>query len=178
MRGYLTIIGVTATALTGTVWAQAQPYGAYQSRPIKALSAEDIAGLRAGNGMAMAMPAELNRYPGPMHVLENAKALGLSAEQIAALTQRRDAMRTEAIVLGEQVLAGEGELDTLFRSGTANAAAIERITAKLGDLRGRLRAVHLRTHLDTRASLTEAQIATYQSLRGYDSPASDVRHKH
>jgi hypothetical protein len=34
---------------------------------------------------------------------------------------------------------------------------------------GQLRAVHLRTHLATRASLTEIQRAKYQTLRGYDA---------
>jgi hypothetical protein len=31
--------------------------------------------------MGMALPAELNRYPGPLHVLENQAALGLTQEQ-------------------------------------------------------------------------------------------------
>ncbi len=34
-------------------------------------------------------------------------------------------------------------------------------------LYGQLRAVHLRIHLATRASLTEIQLAKYQTLRGY-----------
>jgi hypothetical protein len=167
-----------ATMLAGPLAAQTQPYSAIQDRPIKALSAEEIAGLRAGNGMAMALPAELNRYPGPLHALENAAALGLTADQIAALNRQRDAMRSEAIALGEQVIAGEGELDGLFKSGTVDAVAIERLTMKLGELRGRLRAVHLRTHLDTRATLTETQIAAYQALRGYDAASGHPAHKH
>ena len=63
---------VFIVALT-PVWAVAQshqPYVGLQSRTIKALSAEQIADLRAGRGMGFALPAELNGYPGPLHVIE------------------------------------------------------------------------------------------------------------
>ncbi len=169
----------TATLiLAGTVHAQSQPYAALKDRPIKALSAEETANLRAGRGMGMALPAELNRYPGPMHVLENDGALGLSAEQREALRQQVEAMRAEAIALGEQVIAREAALDALFKSGTANAEAIDQATAVLAALYGQLRAVHLRTHLATRATLTEAQLAAYETLRGYNSKGSGPVHKH
>jgi hypothetical protein len=52
-------------------------------RRIKALSAEDVDGLLTGRGLALARAAELNGYPGPMHVLEHADALGLTGEQRA-----------------------------------------------------------------------------------------------
>ena len=38
----------------------AQPYAGMQTRQIKALSAEQIADLKAGRGMGLAMAAELN----------------------------------------------------------------------------------------------------------------------
>ncbi|MGC5198650.1 hypothetical protein, partial [Aphanothece microscopica] len=57
--------------------AAAQPYAGLQSRTVKSLSAEQAADLAAGRGMALALAAELNGYPGPMHVLEHAEALGL-----------------------------------------------------------------------------------------------------
>jgi hypothetical protein len=43
---------------------------------------------------------------------------------------------------------------------------------------GQLRAVPLRTNLATRASLTEIQLAKYQTLRGYDAVGSNPVHKH
>jgi hypothetical protein len=61
-------------------WAQT-PYAGMQSRQIKALSDQQIADLRAGRGMGLALAAELNGYPGPSHVLELADQLGLSPEQ-------------------------------------------------------------------------------------------------
>jgi hypothetical protein len=55
-----------------------QSYAGQQTRAIKALSSEDIAALRNGEGMGMAKAAELNGYPGPAHVLALAAQLGLT----------------------------------------------------------------------------------------------------
>jgi hypothetical protein len=55
--------------------AQEQPYAGYEQRPIKALSAQQIADLKAGRGMGLALAAELNGFPGPIHVLELADKL-------------------------------------------------------------------------------------------------------
>lgn len=157
---------------------QAQPYGTLQERPIKALSADDIAALRAGRGMAMALPAELNRYPGPMHVLENEAVLGLTTEQKEALGGQVERMRAAAIALGELIVAHEGALEALFKSGSADSESIDRITGEIATLYGQLRAVHLRTHLATRATLTDPQLAMYQKVRGYDGAERGPAHKH
>jgi hypothetical protein len=127
--------------------------------------------------MAMALPAELNRYPGPLHVLEHAAALDLTPEQKDQLTHQVETMRTAAVALGEQIIARESELDAHFRSGAADADTIDRITSEITALYGQLRAVHLRTHLATRASLTEVQLAKYQTLRGYDANGVNPVHK-
>lgn len=176
----LTVALVATILAAGPVQAQhqSQPYATLKERPIKALSAEDIAGLRAGRGMAMALPAELNRYPGPMHVLENETALGLTASQKAVLEQQVAAMREAAISLGELIIARESALEGQFRSGAADAGTIDRLTSEIAVLYGQLRAVHLRTHLATRATLTEPQLATYQTLRGYEGSGASPPHKH
>jgi hypothetical protein len=72
----------------------------------------------------------------------------------------------------------ESEFDALFRSSAAGADTIDRITSEIAALYGQLRAVHLRTHLATRASLTEIQLAKYQTLRGYDAGGTNPVHKH
>jgi hypothetical protein len=72
-------VGLVAL-LSGTSLAQS-PYAGMQTRPIKALSAEQVADLKAGRGMGLAMAAELNGYPGPAHVLELADKLDLSDQQ-------------------------------------------------------------------------------------------------
>lgn len=172
------IVATTLFAGLAQAQHQVQPYAALKERPIKALSAEDIAGLRAGRGMAMALPAELNRYPGPMHVLENETALRLTASQKAALEQQMATMRAAAISLGEQIIASESALEAHFRSNAADAGTIDRITSEIAILYGQLRAVHLRTHLVTRATLTEPQLAMYQTLRGYDGAGANPPHKH
>ena len=51
------------------VLAADMPYAGQEARSIKALSDDDIAALRKGEGMGMAKAAELNGYPGPVHVL-------------------------------------------------------------------------------------------------------------
>ena len=91
-----------------------QPYAGLETRPIKALSAQQIADLKAGRGMGLALPAELNGYPGPVHVLELAGPLGLSAAQKAEMTRLYEAMKAEAMPLGERLVAEETALDALF----------------------------------------------------------------
>jgi hypothetical protein len=56
----------------------ASPYAGQQARTIKALSDEEIAALRNGEGLGMAKAAELNGYPGPLHVLALAAQLELT----------------------------------------------------------------------------------------------------
>ena len=57
------------------------PYAGQQARDIKALSPDEIQGYLTGQGMGLAKAAELNGYPGPLHVLELAAELKLTEEQ-------------------------------------------------------------------------------------------------
>ena len=145
----------------------AQRYAGLQSRAIKALSAEQAADLLAGHGMALALAAELNGYPGPMHVLEHAEALGLTSAQRARAEALREAMAAEARVLGARIVAAEGDLDALFAGGQADAGRLAALTASLGAMQGRLRETHLATHIAMRDAMTEAQRRHYAVLRGY-----------
>jgi len=111
-------------------------------------------------------------------VLENEAVLGLTAEQKQALGRQVETMRAAAIALGEQIIAREGALEALFRSGSADSDSIDRITGEIAVLHGQLRAVHLRTHLETRATLTDPQRAMYQNVRGYDGAGRGPGHKH
>src|SRR6476660_3859242 len=87
--------------LTGSSFAQShQPYAGFQSRPIKALSEQQIADLRAGRGMSLALPAELNGYPGPLHVIELADTLALTTSQTARVRRLYDEMKEKAAALG------------------------------------------------------------------------------
>lgn len=64
------VVATAANAiLTGPATGQ-QPYAGLQSRAIKTLSEQQIADLNAGRGMGLALAAELNGYPDPIHTIE------------------------------------------------------------------------------------------------------------
>ena len=86
---------LTVAATSHSFGQSHEPYAGNQSRPIKALSDDQLADLKAGRGMSLALPAELNGYPGPLHVIELADALGLSQEQRVRMQQLFEAMRDE-----------------------------------------------------------------------------------
>ena len=73
-------IATALLLLSPAAFAQS-PYAGMQTRPIKALSEQQVADLKAGRGMGLALPAELNGYPAPIHVLELSDQLGPSADQ-------------------------------------------------------------------------------------------------
>jgi Spy/CpxP family protein refolding chaperone len=167
---------VCAFAVPAAAQMAATPYAGQQARTIKSLSAEDITALRNGEGMGMAKAAELNGYPGPIHVLDIVGQLGLTADQARQITAIRDRMSATAQPLGAEIIDREGALDKLFAKGQITPDALKAETATIGELRGQLRAVHLAAHLETRALLTPEQIARYQQLRGYGDPAGPEHH--
>jgi hypothetical protein len=67
-----------ACMLGALVSAADTPYAGQQARTIKALSDDEVTALSKGEGMGMAKAAELNGYPGPVHVLALAAQLGLT----------------------------------------------------------------------------------------------------
>jgi Spy/CpxP family protein refolding chaperone len=148
------------------------PYAGWQGRTIKALSAEQIDDLMNGRGMELALPAELNGYPGPRHVLDLADELDLTPDQLAQTQRLFEDMGREAIDLGERIIEHEAALDELFASGTASEASLRDATEALGRLNGRLRAHHLTYHLAMRDLLDPGQIRQYQRLRGYASSSA------
>jgi hypothetical protein len=118
-------------------------YAGQQSRDIKALSGEDIAALRSGDGMGLAKAAELNGYPGPRHVLALLRELRLSDTQAAQVTSIRDRMSAAARPLGDELIDRERALDQLFAQREITSERLIATTAAIGEIQGRLRAVHL-----------------------------------
>ena len=143
------------------------PYAGLEGRSIAALSADDIAALEAGQGWGFALSAELNGYPGPLHLLENADAIGLDAQQRAAIAAVFDAMQSEAKTLGREFIAAEAALDAAFSNQTITPQTLAGLTAEAGRLRAELRALHLAAHLEVTPLLSRHQLFTYNSLRGY-----------
>jgi Heavy-metal resistance len=142
-------------------------YAGQQTRAIKALSAQEVQDLLEGKGMGLAKAAELNGYPGPMHTLENARAMGLSEDQKANTLALMNAHKARVKAIGQTLVAEEKNLDTLFSQGKITSEALDSATQKIGQLQAQIRADHLRTHLEQTALLSKEQIAKYKSLRGY-----------
>jgi Spy/CpxP family protein refolding chaperone len=164
-------------ASAGFALAQShQPYAGMEQRAVKGLSAQQIADLRAGKGMGLALSAELNGYPGPMHVLEHAEALKLTPQQRERTVALIAAMKAEAIPAGERLIEQETKLDELFANREITPAALTATTAAIGTTQARLREAHLKYHLAMMDVLTPEQVATYRQLRGYASSAPP-RHK-
>ena len=134
MKTWMAALAIALVGIAPAAWPQThQPYAGLQARPVKALSDQQIADLKAGRGMGLALAAELNGYPGPMHVLELATPLGLSDDQRAKVAALFDAMKQEAVALGERLIAAETALDRQFADKTITASRPGR-----GDARHRL----------------------------------------
>ena len=127
----------------------------------------------------MAKAAELNGYPGPKHVLDLARQLQLTDGQRRGVQAIFDRMSAAAKPLGGELIAQEQALDQLFANGDITPDRLAAATAAIAELQGRLRAVHLSAHLETRALLNPDQIARYEQLRGYGAlPAPEHHHHH
>ena len=168
MKTWMTALVVVLVGAAPTAWPQThQPYAGLQVRPVKALSDQQIADLRAGRGMGLALAAELNGYPGPLHVLELATPLGLSDDQRAKVAELFDAMKREAVPLGERLIVAETALDRQFADRTITASSLGEATRDIASLQGELRLAHLKYHLATLELLTPEQATRYSALRGY-----------
>jgi Spy/CpxP family protein refolding chaperone len=163
------VMTVGLLTLPGLALAQHghSPYTGQEARQIKALSPDDMQALLDGRGMGLAKAAELNHYPGPLHVLELATPLHLSDPQRAETQKIYDQMRQEAIRLGQLIVAKEQELDRLFAAQLVDAASLRTLVSDIARLQGELRLVHLQAHLDMQRLLSPEQIAAYDRLRGY-----------
>ncbi|HUF03137.1 MAG TPA: hypothetical protein VMM38_03090 [Aridibacter sp.] len=164
-------------------WALPQDvskYAGQESRDIKSLSAEDIEELKNGKGWGLAKAAELNGYPGPSHLLEMKDKIGLTAAQQTEIKNLFEEMRSAAIPLGVELIELEKELDELYTKKLVNAKNLEEKLLKIGEVRSRLRFVHLSAHLKTPSILTAEQINKYNELRGYGSgdPCKNIPEGH
>lgn len=144
-----------------------QPYAGLENRPIKALSDQQLAELRAGRGMGLALAAELNGYPGPMHVLEHADALQLTPNQRAKVASLFKAMQDGAMSAGAALIEAEARLDALFATSRIDPQSLDAALRQIAAAQTALRQIHLVHHLHTRDLLSREQVAAYNRLRGY-----------
>jgi len=182
MMARLLVLSVALIVLPAAAQTPPAPYAGQQQRAIKALSPEETRDLAEGRGMGLAKAAELNGYPGPLHVLELANELRLTASQRATTEALYQRMQGEARRLGAAILTAEQELDRRFAHRHIDAASMASATRSVATLQGELRAVHLAAHLEQTALLTQTQIDEYQKRRGYLSTEPDSghsrRHRH
>lgn len=150
-----------------TTFAQHQPYAGQQEREIKALSPDEVKQYLAGAGMGYAKSAELNRFPGPMHVLELAEKLDLTPEQRERTKVLMDTHKSEVRAIGTKRVESERAIEMLFRSGSVDDAMLAKSVREAAALDGEYRLAHLETHRRMQALLTEEQVARYDRLRGY-----------
>ena len=143
------------------------PYRGEQAREIKALSADEQSAWLEGRGAGLAKAAELNGHPGPMHVLEHAGELGLSASQQQETRALLERHKAEVRRLGAELVEAERRLDELFKTRHATPAAVTELTQAIGQLQARIRASHLVTHIEQTRLLRADQVAAYDRLRGY-----------
>lgn len=156
-----------STAAAADSPATISPYAGQENRPIKSLSAEDLAELRRGGGWGLAKAAELNGMPGPAHLLELKDQIPLTADQATAISAIFRDMRAAAIIEGERLISREEALETAFRNGSVTDRSLQGLLSEIGEARTALRYVHLAAHLKTLPLLTRDQIARYNVLRGY-----------
>ncbi|MEK6593674.1 MAG: Spy/CpxP family protein refolding chaperone [Pseudomonadota bacterium] len=175
MKHQLMLAAMLAVLLPGIAAAQQSAYAGRETRTIKALSAEETQQYLSGAGMSYAQAAELNRYPGPMHVLELEKPLALTPAQRAATQQLMDTHKAEARAIGAQLVAAEQELDRLFASGELDDTTLAEQVKTVAALQGEYRLAHLETHRRMRPLLNADQVARYAQLRGYSDDSSNAQ---
>lgn len=153
---------------------QPTPYAGQDTREIKSLSKSEIDGYLSGKGMGLAKAAELNHYPGPRHVLDLSEQLSLTDEQKIRTQRLFNAMKSEATILGNELVNKEKELDQLFATESVTNSKLERRLTEIGAIQSKLRYVHLSIHLEQKNLLSMQQIKRYDQLRGYQ--ASNEHH--
>lgn len=153
------------------------PPAGQERRAVKALSTQEIDDYLHGRGMGTSKAAELNSYPGPRHVLDHATQLELTPAQSAAAQGLFDRMARDAAVIGRRIVDKEAELEALYASGRVSADASRDLVSEIASLQAQYRSVHLDAHLAMRGLLTPAQIARYDTLRGY-ADGRQARHRH
>ena len=170
-----------ALFLTGPLPALADsPYAGQETRPLKMLSDDDIAQIRAGQGWGLAKVAELNGVPGPAHLLELKDDIPLSPEQVTRIEAIFDQMKTDAIAAGSRYLAAEEALEMAFATSDIDESRLATLLDAVAKARRDLQMVHLSRHLSTPQLLTPHQILRYNQLRGYGAgdPCTNIPKGH
>jgi Spy/CpxP family protein refolding chaperone len=134
-------------------------------RQMQAMLDETDRVIAQGLGAGMAFAADQNGYPGPRHVLELKDQLKLTSAQEARVIALQTAMFADARPKSVRLLDAEARLRRLFAEGVADETRVRAVVAEIERARTEVRLVHLLTHLETRALLTEDQRRAYHEAR-------------
>lgn len=180
MSSKTAVVFVTALAVLGgkSFASENHPYTGEETRAIKSLSKAEVDGLLSGKGLGYGKAAELNGYPGPAHVLELSEELSLSADQRRETEIIFAQMEAAAKELGGDLVKAERALDEAFRTKKIEESSLSKLVDDIGDIESRLRAVHLRAHLQQTEVLDDEQISGYMELRGYNRAGHGSQHRH
>lgn len=143
------------------------PYAGQEQREIKTLATDDINDLQNGRGWGLAKAAELNGFPGPIHILQMKREIHLNKEQEQKIIELYEKMKQQAIPLGNRLIQLEKELNQLFANKLITDDLLREKLDTIMDVRKQLRFVHLSAHLQTPSILTSQQVEQYNQLRGY-----------
>ena len=162
---------------------QSQPDRVHESadgsdvEALQAMPRRQFNNLLEGRGMGQARIADMNGYPGPMHVLEMAEALEISAEQREQTEQIMQRMRSTAQQRGRELIEAERKLEALFDGGPVQPSAVDAALLEIANLQARVRAAHLHAHIEQARVMSDEQIAKYTELRAEsrDSRRANMR---
>jgi Spy/CpxP family protein refolding chaperone len=121
--------------------------------------------LADGRGAGLAFAADQNGYPGPLHVLELARELGITAEQETRVRGLFATMLQQARARAGRLAAAEAQLVRLFADRAADEGTVRAAVQDAEAARREVRLVHLLAHLQAHDVLTEAQRQKYHELR-------------
>lgn len=154
------------------------PYAGQTGSPVRGLTAREVDDLLQGRGAGFARMAELNSYPGPLHVLELKDELALSPDQAQVIQVVFEDMQTQAQTLGKAIVEQEQAVSQAFATAAITPEMLHQQTQELANLYGELRVTHLQAHLEITPLLSAEQIERYDQLRGYTDTSSRVPHQH
>ena len=78
LKIFLLIFFISPIIVLAQSLSHKSKYVGEEQRKIKSLSADDISELKKGGGWGLAKAAELNGVPGPVHILQMEKQIGLT----------------------------------------------------------------------------------------------------
>lgn len=112
-------------------------------------------------------------YPAILPILDKADQLGLSEFQRQQLRALASRVQGESNALRREIEQLEKRLDRGFAEQTIDPLRIDGLTARIGQLEGRLRAAELLARLDARAILLPEQLARFAQL-GHAGSVAEV----